>query len=145
MSSSNQHRLTIYIFSRPLIGRKELLLLRRVAGSHRFPGYEEVVGGRVNDGEAERDAALREPREEIGLSGFLPGLLLRHFRDYAYGNHKVNHVYYLVMWWKPSIDISQNPDHEHDHYAWRSFREITQLAYRHLEILHELLNALHWA
>lgn len=148
---SSKRRLTIYLFYCSLEGEKELLLLRRTAQSHRFPGFEEVIGGRVGEGEAPRSAGLRELQEEIGLNEAeiaehvgVDEEVLRHFRDYVYGDNHVNHVYYVLFQRKPKVDLSKNPDHEHDTHRWTPFHEINQLAYKHLEILHELTDTLHW-
>lgn len=43
-----------------------VLLTRRPAGSH-MGGLWEFPGGKVDDGEAPRDALVRELREELGL------------------------------------------------------------------------------
>jgi 8-oxo-dGTP diphosphatase len=53
----------------------ELLLLRHPAGSRRFPGQWNGVGGHVEPGEDVRSAARRELREEAGLD--VAGLRLR--------------------------------------------------------------------
>ncbi len=137
--------LTIYVIHKPLIGRKKVLLLRRAPNAYRQPGYEEVVGGTVEARENPKSAALRELREETGLGGFLLRLGLKHFRDYPYGQGNVNHVYYVIFKWrKPAIDLSQNPDSEHDGYRWAVISQVQQLAFRHLPIMRDLVEALGW-
>ena len=45
-----------------------VLLLRRAAGRRRYPGRWCVVTGLVEPGESPRAAAIRELREELGLT-----------------------------------------------------------------------------
>jgi 8-oxo-dGTP diphosphatase len=145
--SSGNHTVTVYVFLRPLLGRKKVLLLRRALDSYRWPGVEEVVGGTVEAGEDPRAAALRELREETQIRGFFVRFGLRHFRDYSYGrkHEHTNHVFYIILLVRRAVDLSANPDHEHDEYRWAGIRQIRQLAFRHLPILRELLQALGWA
>jgi 8-oxo-dGTP pyrophosphatase MutT (NUDIX family) len=49
-------------------GRACFVLTRRAAGLRRHAGQWALPGGRIDEGESEIDAALRELREEVGIA-----------------------------------------------------------------------------
>ena len=60
-------RETKSVTSMVVCGGKMLVLTRR-ADAHSFPGKKSLVSGRLEDGESLREAAVREIKEETGLS-----------------------------------------------------------------------------
>ncbi len=46
----------------------KVLILNRRSDAHSFPGARSLVSGRMEEGESPRDAAVREIKEETGLS-----------------------------------------------------------------------------
>ena len=118
-----------------------LLMQKRAAGKDVDPGkWDTSVGGHVDAGEDYLAAALRETREELGLSG----LALQHLHDFRYFSERETEQIrsYLVVydgpvyphrfeiaeareWTAPEIDramgtgvLTRNFEEE-----WRRYRE----------------------
>ena len=47
--------------------KKQILLLKRSKDESVFPGYWDIPGGTLKDGEDPADGAIREAREEAGI------------------------------------------------------------------------------
>lgn len=69
---------------------KKVLILKRSSDASTFPGYWNFPGGRVEEGEPIKEAAVRELREESGLevkssdliyliASNLPNLIIHYF------------------------------------------------------------------
>jgi len=62
--------------------RDGLILIARRAGAQHLPGAWEFPGGKIEDGEEPAAAALRELREETGLTAVTATSLLVFVHDY---------------------------------------------------------------
>lgn len=92
---------------------KKILLVRRA--QHDFlGGYFELPGGGVDDGETIEAAALREVKEETGLT---PTKVVAKFEGFDYTTDKkprVRQVNFVVKVRPSEVVLSE----EHDDYVW---------------------------
>ncbi|MDO8463457.1 MAG: NUDIX domain-containing protein [bacterium] len=90
----------------------------------RYPGgYWEFARGHVEDGEREHATALREIREETGLTElrFLRGFREKYRFHFKRSGKSVakDAVLYLAEATRWNVQVSE----EHDGYVWASYRE----------------------
>lgn len=95
--------------------KKEVLIMRRVGSEKVLPGYWDVPGGTVKDGEDPKEAAFRELREEAGLNQ-KNGRLFFHTSNIDKGKNK-QFVRLIFMAHYEGGKIILNPD-EHEQYLW---------------------------
>ena len=92
--------------------RQEFLLVKRADSKDQHPGMWEFPGGKVDDGETPKEAALREMKEETGLTGQVirsgePGVV-----DYPGESYKI--YPFLVMVEDEEVSLSA----EHSDFEW---------------------------
>jgi 8-oxo-dGTP pyrophosphatase MutT (NUDIX family) len=87
-------------------GRACFLITRRAATLRKHTGQWALPGGRVDAGESPEDAALRELREEVGLS-LGPGAVLGLLDDY--GTRSGFLITPVVVWAGPVGPLTPNP------------------------------------
>jgi len=95
----------------------ECLTLRRAPGG-RCPGSWEAVHGHIEPGERPADAALRELREETGLTPLRMYNLSRVETFYQHRKDEVALVPVFVAFVAPEIPVRLGP--EHDAHEWLS-------------------------
>ncbi len=88
-------------------GGASFLLCRRSAGMRRHPGQWALPGGRLDDGEAPLDAALRELGEELDL-GLGADTVIGWLDDYATRSGFV--ITPVVLWCAHDPDLAPDPD-----------------------------------
>lgn len=91
----------------------KILMVRRAPDDY-LGGYYELPGGGVDEGETIEAAALREVREETGLT---PAKVLAVFEGFDYSTDKkprVRQVNFLVAAEPGEVKLSD----EHDEYMW---------------------------
>ncbi len=88
-------------------GGASFVLCRRTAGLNSHAAQWALPGGRLDDGETEIDAALRETREEVGVD--LPAAsVLGLLDDYATRSGYV--ITPVVVWGGAHVVLRPNPD-----------------------------------
>lgn len=101
-------------------GQRKYLILHYPGGHFDFPK------GHLEQGETERDAALRELREETGIEvpDFIPGFQQKMFYSFRRHDHRVDKTvtFYLAGTATSSVIIS----HEHRGYLWLEFQQALQ-------------------
>ena len=107
-------------------GERRYLLLR-----HRNGGHWSFAKGRIEPGEREEDAALREAREETGMASIHPVSAFRRVHCYRFmrdGRPVSKHVvYFLGRVPDGAVTLSE----EHTGIRWLPFREACEkLTYR---------------
>ena len=105
-------------------GRGEYLISRRAASRPTFPLMWESVGGAVLAGESSLEAAIRETREEVGVT-LTPerGRLIRSVFRRAFGN-------FCDVWlfdYDGATDLKLASTDEADRAEWLSVPEIRRL------------------
>lgn len=108
----------------------EYLLLHYTAGHWDFPK------GNIEAGESEKEAAIREIREETGITDveFVDGFLHTVSYRYRKGRRLVHKevVFFLASTKTSSVTIS----HEHVGYAWKKYDDaMKQLTFRNAKNL----------
>ena len=112
------------IFYKEGASEPEYLLLHYTAGHWDFPK------GNIEAGESEKQAAVREIREETGITDveFVDGFRMTITYRYRHGRRLVEKevVLFLGQTHTKQVTIS----HEHIGFAWRSFQDaMEQLTY----------------
>ena len=87
-------------------GRASILLTRRAATLRAHGGQWALPGGRCDDGETAREAALRELREELDLA-LAPGDILGELDDYPTRSGYA--IAPLVVWAGDAPRLAPNP------------------------------------
>jgi|APHM01.1.fsa_nt_gi ADP-ribose pyrophosphatase len=95
-----------------LRGTDEYLILKRSPDRRRCPGLWESPGGLVEEGEAPREAALRELREETGLEGEIIDSHQPSKTISVHGQFKVHP--FLVEVDRRDVELSS----EHTRHSW---------------------------
>lgn len=92
-----------------------VLALRRAAGAEAAPGVWEALSGRIEPGEAPRDAARREVREESGLD---VAVEVRPWTAYAASRAGEPMVVVVYRATPHDPDPAVVLSAEHEAYAW---------------------------
>jgi len=88
-------------------GRAAVLLTRRANHLNAHAGQFAFPGGRIDAGESRIEAALRETREEIGMT-LAPDAILGQLDDYPTRSGYL--ISPLVAWAEPDTPMQANPD-----------------------------------
>lgn len=111
-----------------------ILILQRSAANDVLPGYWDLPGGTLEDGEDPTQGAVRETEEETGLNIESPRLFF-HWSNID--TEKDKQFVTLVFSVKVgSVGVVLNPE-EHDAYAWITPQELGQ--YKVVEYLSSCL------
>lgn len=92
--------------------RKEFLLVKRADTKEQHPGMWEFPGGKVDEEETPKEAALREMREETGLTGEVIRSGEPDVVDYPGESYRI--YPFLVMVDEESVSLSP----EHSDFRW---------------------------
>jgi 8-oxo-dGTP diphosphatase len=101
-----------YAMTLVIDGDDNLLLVKRTKNDESNPGYWEVPGGHIDEGENALEAATRELKEEanIDIDGFLSNHTFFEAKNGKYG------VLFKAVALNPE-EVELNPE-EHDGFAW---------------------------
>ena len=118
------------VFYKEGTAEPEYLLLHYTAGHWDFPK------GNIEAGESEKQAAVREIREETGITDveFIDGFRMTFAYRYRHGRRLVEKevVLFLGRTYTRQVTIS----HEHIGFAWRNYQDaLQQLTYRNAKNL----------
>jgi 8-oxo-dGTP pyrophosphatase MutT (NUDIX family) len=102
-----------------LINNNKVLLLKRGHSAPWMPNKYCLVGGGVDDNESLIDAAIRETKEEVGVS--LDKSLVKDF-VVTYSNNYSKTVFLTFV---DNINISLN--YEHSEYGWFDYSNCTEM------------------
>ena len=101
-----------------LLGRRRVLASRRTAPPH-LAGYWEFPGGKVEDGETDAQALVRELREELQLDAVVGE---RFGGDLLIGDTAVMRVYLCEATGEPAMV-------DHDAHRWLAADELDEVAW----------------
>ncbi len=113
--AAKQEGIHAFAVGAAIVGDNQLLVLIRAAHESFLPGYAEMPGGGVEEGESLFDALYRETKEETGLDianvlAFAGGF------DYRNGTGELVRQFNVLV--KPtSFSIVLNPE-EHSQFLW---------------------------
>ncbi len=105
--------------------RLEFLLLRRAADEEVYPGVWQPVTGRMHEGEKAWEAALREIKEETGLSpeSFWVVPNVNSFYNPVKDTASLIPVFAAKVPFTAAVELSA----EHDEYKWMCLEEALPL------------------
>jgi 8-oxo-dGTP pyrophosphatase MutT (NUDIX family) len=111
----------------------EFLLLKR---RWQKGGFWQFAGGRIEDKESITDAAYREVFEETGINKKDIIKTIKNVHEYIINRHYLTDepitpmkqkVYAFEIKPDTAINISNNPDEEHEKYLWLEYPKILPL------------------
>lgn len=114
----------------------EVLILQRSKHNDVLPGYWDIPGGTLEDGEDPALGAIRETKEETGLDIAGPRLFFQKSNvDAAKNKQFVTLVFETVI---SESAVKVNPE-EHDSFAWISSSDVGK--YKTVDYLADCLRA----
>ncbi len=93
----------------------KILIIRRTAGDSVHPGYWDIPGGTLNNGEDPVVGAIREAKEESGLELINPSLFFQKSNIDTDKNKQFITLVFLAKY--SGGDVAVNMD-DHDEFAW---------------------------
>lgn len=126
-----------FVVGTAILKDEALLIVFRSDDEDFLPGYAEIPGGGVEEGESLLDALRRETTEETGLEiaefiGYTGGF------DYLSGSGKKTRQFNFLV--KPiSYEITLNPA-EHTRYIWLPLKDNPQM--KQLHMTHEIRHSI---
>lgn len=106
-----------------LVHQRRVLILRRSETDTTCPGTWELPGGKLEFGETPQDAALRELREESGISGTLGPILYADSIMGIRGPRQFIVLVYLAHAETAEVTLS----FEHADFLWASKAQVRQM------------------
>ena len=106
-----------------LVHQGKALLLRRSESDPSSPGTWELPGGKLEYGETPKQAALRELKEESGISGTLGPIL---YADSIMGL-RTNRQFIVVVYLAFAQDSTVTLSFEHSDYLWATKTQMRQM------------------
>lgn len=103
------------------IVRDGRLLAARRSAPPALAGGWELPGGKVDPGESDEDALLRECQEELGVDVRLG--------ERVGGDWPLGHGYLIRVWLADLIDGEPEPLEDHDELRWLSGAELYDVAW----------------
>ncbi len=97
----------IYGLNQSQPGEAAIIITKRAAGLSKHAGQWALPGGRIDDGENSEEAAVRELREEIGLS-IERDQILGRLDDYSTRSGFT--ITPIVVWGGSNLNLIPNPD-----------------------------------
>ncbi len=122
MDSAQQYdNLSITAF---ILWHGKALLTQRALNDNFLPGYWEQVGGKVDPGESQEEAVIREVQEEAGIK-VKP---IRSYSQFEYthldGRFMCEYAYVCELVGEPVIALSS----EHQDYTWVDRQELENIS-----------------
>jgi ADP-ribose pyrophosphatase YjhB (NUDIX family) len=113
--------------------KKEVLMIKRF-GKWEFPK------GKVEEGEALREAAVREVREETGLQRVKPVQeILSTYHTYPFGTQNVlKRTYWFLMWAESDQPLKAQEEEGITQVAWIPCTQVAPLLHQAYRSLYEL-------
>ncbi len=116
--------------------QRKVLIIKRAKANDVLPGYWDIPGGTLEDGEDPVVGAIRETREETGLDISGLRLFFEHSTvDAVKGKQFVTLVFAAIY---PGGEVTLDSE-EHEEYAWIAPREIGK--YKTVDYLEDALKA----
>ncbi len=103
---------------------KEILLLKRSANENVLPGYWDIPGGTLEDGEDPYVGAIRETLEETGITITQPHLFFCTSNVDQTKDKQFVRLIFLTQ--TTTTDVVLNPD-DHDQYKWIKINDAEKL------------------
>jgi 8-oxo-dGTP diphosphatase len=115
---------TVLLVGAAVIHERKILLLKRAETKKFLPGYYDLPGGKVKEGEDPNQAVLRELEEETGLKGQIlqPYNVWSTILNFNGAEEHIIEIDYLIK--TETTDKILLSEHEHSKYIWVSQQDI---------------------
>lgn len=103
-----------------ILWQGKALVVQRAAEDNFLPGYWEQVGGKVDSGETQEEALIREVQEEAGI--VIKPLHSYYQFEYTHrdGRRICEYAYLCEVVGEPIVQLSS----EHQNYQWVTTKEL---------------------
>lgn len=105
---------------------KEILLLKRSDNEDVLPGYWDIPGGTLEDGENPVDGAIREILEESGVKTNKPNLFFYTSNIDSQKNKQFIRMIFIAHTSDTKITLNQN---DHEDYKWININDPLQFKF----------------